>query len=109
MAGRACGRASAIRVDSADVVTHRDLHHAPAVLAFDDLFFPGIQSKYDLGHSYSRSQSILAASRWLAPAVVRSRVVAATRSEEHTPELQSLMGISYAVFCLKKQKHSSLH
>src|SRR3546814_12442312 len=78
MAGRACGRASAIRVDSADVVTHRDLHHAPAVLAFDDLFFPGIQSKYDLGHSYSRSQSILAASRWLAPAVVRSRVVAAT-------------------------------
>src|SRR3546814_7736378 len=26
------------------------------------------------------------------------------RSEEHTPELQSLMCISYAVFCLKKQK-----
>src|SRR3546814_8207488 len=28
-----------------------------------------------------------------------------TRSEEHTSELQSLMRISYAVFCLKKQKH----
>src|SRR3546814_3878153 len=27
------------------------------------------------------------------------------RSEEHTPELQSLMRISYAVFCLKKKKH----
>src|SRR3546814_9581064 len=26
------------------------------------------------------------------------------RSEEHTPELQSLMRISYAVFCLKKKK-----
>src|SRR3546814_2685555 len=26
------------------------------------------------------------------------------RSEEHTSELQSLMRISYAVFCLKKQK-----
>src|SRR3546814_1824693 len=26
-----------------------------------------------------------------------------TRSEEHTPELQSLMRISYAVFCLKKE------
>src|SRR3546814_9002406 len=26
-----------------------------------------------------------------------------TRSEEHTSELQSLMRISYAVFCLKKQ------
>src|SRR3546814_10410480 len=30
--------------------------------------------------------------------------VALGRSEEHTSELQSLMRISYAVFCLKKQK-----
>src|SRR3546814_5319141 len=30
--------------------------------------------------------------------------VASQRSEEHTSELQSLMRISYAVFCLKKQK-----
>src|SRR3546814_8114493 len=30
-----------------------------------------------------------------------------TRSEEHTSELQSLMRISYAVFCLKKQKNKS--
>src|SRR3546814_8391190 len=29
------------------------------------------------------------------------------RSEEHTSELQSLMHISYAVFCLKKKKHKS--
>src|SRR3546814_1584919 len=29
-----------------------------------------------------------------------------TRSEEHTSELQSLMRISYAVFCLKKKRHS---
>src|SRR3546814_9847977 len=28
------------------------------------------------------------------------------RSEEHTSELQSLMRISYAVFCLKKQTHT---
>src|SRR3546814_5382704 len=28
------------------------------------------------------------------------------RSEEHTSELQSLMRISYAVFCLKKKKNS---
>src|SRR3546814_6427733 len=27
------------------------------------------------------------------------------RSEEHTSELQSLMRISYAVYCLKKKKH----
>src|SRR3546814_1367986 len=32
------------------------------------------------------------------------------RSEEHTSELQSLMRISYAVFCLKKKtKHKNLH
>src|SRR3546814_4071144 len=31
-----------------------------------------------------------------------------TRSEEHTSELQSLMRISYAVFCLKKQKTTKL-
>src|SRR3546814_6497551 len=34
----------------------------------------------------------------------RHRNFAAGRSEEHTPELQSLMRISYAVFCLKKKK-----
>src|SRR3546814_4685420 len=32
-----------------------------------------------------------------------SRRRATTRSEEHTSELQSLMRISYAVFCLKKK------
>src|SRR3546814_5673774 len=31
------------------------------------------------------------------------------RSEEHTSELQSLMRISYAVFCLKKKKHKLTH
>src|SRR3546814_10236648 len=31
------------------------------------------------------------------------------RSEEHTSELQSLMRISYAVFCLKKQKYNNRH
>src|SRR3546814_4698611 len=31
------------------------------------------------------------------------------RSEEHTSELQSLMRISYAVFCLKKKTHATSH
>src|SRR3546814_5914959 len=30
-----------------------------------------------------------------------------SRSEEHTSELQSLMRISYAVFCLKKKNHNT--
>src|SRR3546814_9662649 len=47
-----------------------------------------------------RSRSILRAR------ARRCRVagITATRSEEHTSELQSLMRISYAVFCLKKNK-----
>src|SRR3546814_450933 len=35
------------------------------------------------------------------PELVRKLAMVATRSEEHTSELQSLMRISYAVFCLK--------
>src|SRR3546814_7837720 len=38
---------------------------------------------------------------WFYPAREAS---ASSRSEEHTSELQSLMRISYAVFCLKKKK-----
>src|SRR3546814_4475906 len=36
--------------------------------------------------------------------VVPRDAVCGIRSEEHTSELQSLMRISYAVFCLKKKK-----
>src|SRR3546814_8468816 len=34
-----------------------------------------------------------------------ARLLLSTRSEEHTSELQSLMRISYDVFCLKKKIH----
>src|SRR3546814_1598002 len=37
----------------------------------------------------------------------QSRFGRAKRSEEHTSELQSLMRISYAVFCLKKKKKNT--
>src|SRR3546814_5502447 len=50
-------------------------------------------------------------SAWVAAArsivgwpMMRPGVLAVSRSEEHTSELQSLMRISYAVFCLKKKK-----
>src|SRR3546814_5040785 len=39
-----------------------------------------------------------------AHAASRGRTVRNSRSEEHTSELQSLMRISYAVFCWKKKK-----
>src|SRR3546814_7643884 len=39
----------------------------------------------------------------MVAAVSQGRTAADFRSEEHTSELQSLMRISYAVFCLKKK------
>src|SRR3546814_989292 len=42
-----------------------------------------------------------------APAQCRAAIATQTRSEEHTSELQSLIRISYAVFCL--QKKNTLH
>src|SRR3546814_8640355 len=36
-------------------------------------------------------------------------ITAACRSEEHTSELQSLMRISYAVFCLNKKNNKTIH
>src|SRR3546814_12958757 len=52
------------------------------------------------GTSSSRTASPSSREGWTI-----ATVTAARRSEEHTSELQSLMRISYAVFCLKKKKH----
>src|SRR3546814_4163781 len=41
----------------------------------------------------------------LQEASIEAAAVVGGRSEEHTSELQSLMRISYAVFCLKKKKN----
>src|SRR3546814_7695515 len=43
------------------------------------------------------------------PEIARLRSDPLRRSEEHTSELQSLMRISYAVFCLKKKKNTNTH
>src|SRR3546814_3703840 len=42
--------------------------------------------------------------RYLEETFPEPALMGRTRSEEHTSELQSLMRISYAVFCLKKKK-----
>src|SRR3546814_9550994 len=42
-------------------------------------------------------------------AALASQQQAAGRPEEHTSELQSLMRIPYAVFCLKKKKHHTTY
>src|SRR3546814_983093 len=45
----------------------------------------------------------------MTPRKPASRKKAVSRSEEHTSELQSLMRISYAVFCLKKKNIHTTH
>src|SRR3546814_2830710 len=44
---------------------------------------------------------------WTSTSSFAPNPVSIRRSEEHTSELQSLMRISYAVFCLKKKTHDT--
>src|SRR3546814_6270405 len=58
--------------------------------------------------------AVLASSSQLRPSRSRMKSTRAqprrlSRSEEHTSELQSLMRISYAVFCLKKKTKTDTH
>src|SRR3546814_2212302 len=50
---------------------------------------------------------IAAASKSCGPMPTKARAISIGRSEEHTSELQSLMRISYAVFCLKKKTNNN--
>src|SRR3546814_8558944 len=98
------------RIDLGDrVVGHLlDFGAEPFVLVFADLvlLLVGLEAVHAVAayvaHGDPRLFRILAGElgQFLAPLLgeVRDR----QRSEEHTSELQSLMRISYAVFCLKK-------
>src|SRR3546814_9026574 len=72
----------------------RDRSNLPQPRHFDVALVSNIQQKCDeLGIHPSFE-------RWDLPPETSEKF----RSEEHTSELQSLMRISYAVFCLKKKK-----
>src|SRR3546814_9524041 len=80
---------------------------------------PVSQPWIGLSHAYSSLFFVYAGSNytlnWCPPQAKRAicRVIllepwkGRLRSEEHTSELQSLMRISYAVFCLKKKKQDT--
>src|SRR3546814_5734082 len=59
-------------------------------------------AEYVSGLLHEADVQVDAVDAWALPARPRARR-ANFRSEEHTSELQSLMRISYAVFCLKKK------
>src|SRR3546814_5552555 len=54
-----------------------------------------------------KAEEVVAVSIGPSQAQETIRTALAMRSEEHTSELQSLMRISYAVFCLKKKKQTT--
>src|SRR3546814_7139638 len=61
------------------------------------------ESALDRGDVAQAHGAVAGADREVADGLHRSERTA--RSEEHTSELQSLMRISYAVFCLNKKHH----
>src|SRR3546814_3057599 len=57
---------------------------------------------------FGQAQTVYRSAGSTAPHSYNTHIIVGgvdVRSEEHTSELQSLMRISYAVFCLKKKKH----
>src|SRR3546814_9221808 len=71
------------------------------ILLFLYLGIIGLYHAIDDRRAAARAAGLLAIVGVVLLPVIRYSV----RSEEHTSELQSLMRISYAVFCLKKKKN----
>src|SRR3546814_4852468 len=75
------------------------------------------QSRWNLENRFTGWWDVDVTEKGVAEAIAAGELMKAkgiapdtcfTRSEEHTSELQSLMRISYAVFCLKKKKQSNV-
>src|SRR3546814_5545512 len=79
-------------------VAHTGVEIAVASIAQHQLFV-GVEEREAAGQRFDRLTQPLLRRR-------RRHLGAPLRSEEHTSELQSLMRISYAVFCLKKKNET---
>src|SRR3546814_1566023 len=90
------------RRSAASVRLERDKRNrlAGSISVAGDVSGPGF-SRY---HVEKQNRSPCRRSVTTPPSTIVSTVDHEKRSEEHTSELQSLMRISYAVFCLKKKK-----
>src|SRR3546814_9716348 len=94
--------------------------HGRAALAPHDARVIGVRAVYPFGKRAGAATEIALPRFLKQPPYIRSALATASaarsaartrirRSEEHTSELQSLMRISYAVFCLKKKKLQIQH
>src|SRR3546814_7249310 len=89
-------------VCSSDLAVARPLQRAPRGLDLVEPGFDRVVTNAGFAQRLAHDPRHVAG---LAPALVAADV----RSEEHTSELQSLIRISYAVFCLEKKKNKSQH
>src|SRR3546814_10523547 len=102
--GSRSSRADAVGPDAASASHRQELEANMSrdnaiVMRYDN---PDIPSGRDIVYLHGRGSTEREAG-FALPLFGRANV---RRSEEHTSELQSLMRTSYAVFCLKKKKHS---
>src|SRR3546814_3825392 len=90
-----------------DQLGHRPFKHVLGDIPFDDQALPEPEL-FDAQISVAQANFVeqLCDLQALAEAGTEQIGEILDRSEEHTSELQSLMRSSYAVFCLKKTKHT---
>src|SRR3546814_7755069 len=97
-------------LERGEAIEDRGHHHEPQCCVVADLVPGAVERQQRIGrgdpgwhqqhHREGHAQRLHPLRKCGVVEVVRTR----PRSEEHTSELQSLMRISYAVFCLKKKK-----
>src|SRR3546814_2383584 len=80
-------------IEDADAALQFRLLNTPAVMER----LGGVKELHEIEAKHARSQALYAQEGFSFLFMIEKR------SEEHTSELQSLMRISYAVFCLKKK------
>src|SRR3546814_6588727 len=92
-----------VLLDADGNLAHSEMGYGHAVVMVGNEWSDDHRSPKSLGGKNSQSVHVqLGAGEDIDAHCERAR--SAGRSEEHTSELQSLMRISYAVFCLKKKK-----
>src|SRR3546814_8331670 len=93
-----------------DGPTHKPIEHLQSLRAMPNLLVmrpaDAVETAecWPLALAQDSRPSLLALTRQNPPPLRPAVTESLCRSEEHTSELQSLMRISYAVFCLKKKK-----
>src|SRR3546814_10553399 len=91
---------------------HLAKHDTPALVVqgtADTGVFPSDARKiFDFLGSSDKTLELIPGAHYFEDSIEERQTAADLRSEEHTSELQSLMRISYAVFCLQKKQKKQI-